>query len=140
MRVLVVDDSAVVRDRLVEVLSTLHGVERVDTASRVSEARHAIQSERPDLIVLDIHMPGGSGVQVLEALRAEGQRITTVVLTNDPAPQWRAALLRAGAAFVFDKSVELQLAIDVIASLARGDAAPGDPPPLIRRASFKGNL
>ena len=129
MKILVVDDSASVRDRLVEILSTLQGVEHVDTATRASEARHAIQSERPDLIVLDIHMPGGSGIQVLEALRADDQRIMTIVLTNDPAPQWRAASLRAGADFFFDKSVEFQQAVDVVARLALGHAAPGHPLP-----------
>jgi len=129
VKVLVVDDSATVRDRLVEILSTLQGVEHVATATRASEARLAIQSERPDLIVLDIHMPGGSGIEVLEALRADDQRVMTIVLTNDPAPQWRAATLRAGADFFFDKSVEFQQAVDVIARLALGHAAPGSPLP-----------
>jgi two-component system, cell cycle sensor histidine kinase and response regulator CckA len=129
MKVLVVDDSAVVRTRLVEILSALQGVEHVDTAGRASEARQAIQSARPDVVVLDIHMPGGSGIEVLEALRAEDQRIMTIVLTNDPAPQWRAASLRAGADFFFDKSAEFQQAVDVIARLALGHAALGDPLP-----------
>jgi two-component system cell cycle sensor histidine kinase/response regulator CckA len=129
MKVLVVDDSAVIRNRLVEILSTLQGVEHVDTAGRASEARHAIQSARPDVLVLDIHMPGGSGIEVLEALRADDQRIMTIVLTNDPAPQWRAASLRAGADFFFDKSAEFQQAVDVIARLALGHAAPVDPLP-----------
>ena len=125
MRVLVVDDSIVVRERLVEILSTLQGVEQVDTAGRVSEARQAIQSAPPDVIVLDIHMPGGSGIEVLEALRADDRRIMTIVLTNDPAPQWRAASLRAGADFFFDKSSEFQQAVDVVARLALGRPAPG---------------
>jgi PAS domain S-box-containing protein len=125
MKVLVVDDSAIVRERLVEVLSALQGVEHVDTAARASEARLAIQSARPDVVLLDIHMPGGSGIEVLEALRADNRRIMTIVLTNDPAPQWRAASLRAGADFFFDKSAEFQQAIDLIAHLALGRAGPG---------------
>ena len=118
MKVLVVDDSATVRDRLVEILSTLQGVEHVGTASRASEARDAIQATPPDVVVLDIHMPGGSGLEVLGALRAHEQRIMTIVLTNDPAPQWREACLRGGADFFFDKSADFQQAIDVIARLA----------------------
>ena len=118
MKILVVDDSATIRDHLVEMLSTLQGVEQVDTAARASEARHAIQSEQPDVVVLDIHMPGGSGLEVLEAMRAGDRRIMTIVLTNDPAPQWRAASLQAGADYFFDKSGEFQRAVDVIARLA----------------------
>ena len=125
MKVLVVDDSATVRDRLVEILLALDGVQQVDTASRAVEARHAIQSERPDVVVLDIHMPGGSGIEVLDALRADRRRVLTIVLTNDPAPEWRAASMSAGADFFFDKSVEFQQAIDVIARLALGRGAPG---------------
>lgn len=129
MRVLVVDDSEAVRSRLVEILSTLQDVERVETAARASEARQSIQSAPPDVVVLDIHMPGGSGMEVLEALRANDQRIMTIVLTNDPTTEWRDASLRAGADFFFDKSAEFQQAIDVIARLALGRAAQGDPLP-----------
>ena len=125
MKVLVVDDSAMVRDRLVEILLALDGVQQVDTASRAVEARRAIQTERPDVVVLDIHMPGGSGIEVLDALRADRRRVLTIVLTNDPAPEWREASLHAGADFFFDKSVEFQQAVDVIARLALGRAAPG---------------
>jgi DNA-binding NarL/FixJ family response regulator len=118
MKILVVDDSATIRDHLVDMLSTLRGVEHVDTAARASEARCAIQSERPDVVVLDIHMPGGLGLEVLEAIRAGGQRIMTIVLTNDPSAQCRAASLRAGADFFFDKSAEFQRVVDVIERLA----------------------
>ena len=117
MKVLVVDDSAIVRQRLVDIVSTLPGVERVDTAASASEARRAIESMAPDLVTLDIHMPGGSGLSVLDALRTEDP-VTTIVLTNDPAPQWRRACLQAGADFFFDKSAELEQAVDVIARLA----------------------
>jgi two-component system cell cycle sensor histidine kinase/response regulator CckA len=126
MKVLVVDDSQTVRHRLVGLLSTLPGVEQVETAAEASEARHAILSARPDVVVLDIHMPRGSGIEVLEALRGDDQRVTTIVLTNDPTPQWRAACLRVGADFFFDKSAEFQQAVDVVARLALGRAAPGD--------------
>jgi two-component system, cell cycle sensor histidine kinase and response regulator CckA len=70
-------------------------------------------------MVLDIHMPGGSGIEVLEGLRADDQRITTIVLTNDPTSQGRAASLRAGADLFFDKSA-FEQAVDVIACLALG--------------------
>jgi DNA-binding NarL/FixJ family response regulator len=118
MKVLVVDDSATVRERLVEMLSAIDGVEYVHTAARASDALDAIQSGRPDVVVLDIRMPGGSGLVVLEALRVHSPDTLTIVLTNDPAPQWREASLRMGAQFFFDKSAEFQQAVDVVARLA----------------------
>ncbi len=62
--------------------------------------------------------PGARVIGVLEALRAENPRPTTIVLTNDPTPQWREACLRIGADHFFDKTAEFQQAIDVIARLA----------------------
>ena len=117
MKVLVVDDSALVRQRLVEMISTLAGVEQVETAASASEARRAIEVRVPDLVVLDIHMPGRSGLDVLDAVPADDP-VTTIVLTNDATPQWRRACLQAGADFFFDKSAEFQQAVDVIARLA----------------------
>jgi two-component system response regulator DevR len=124
MKVLVVDDSATVRHHLIELLSTLPGVEILE-AAQASEARHAIRSGRPDVVVLDIRLPRGSGIEVLEALRADDPRPTTIVLTNDPTPQWREACFRVGADFFFDKTAEFQQAVDVIARLARGGPRPG---------------
>jgi DNA-binding NarL/FixJ family response regulator len=121
LKVLVVDDSAPVRHRLIELISTLPGVEILE-AAQASEARHAIRSGRPDVVVLDLHMPGGSGIEVLEALREDGPRPTTIVLTNDPTPQSRVACFRIGADFFLDKTTEFQQAVDIIAGLAQ--AAP----------------
>jgi DNA-binding NarL/FixJ family response regulator len=107
-------------------LSTLPGVEILE-AAQASEARHTIRSGRPDVVVLDIHMPRGSGLEVLEALRDSDPRPTTIVLTNDPTPQGREACSRVGADFFFDKTVEFQQAVDVIARLAHGRAVTGSP-------------
>jgi len=123
LNVLVVDDSIEIRARLGEMLSSLPGVGRVDTLASASDARRAIQSRPPDVVVLDIHMPLGSGLEVLEALRSAPTQVTTIVLTNDPSPQWRRSCLRAGADFFFDRSAEFQRTIDVVAALAR-NAAP----------------
>ena len=116
MKVLVVDDSALVRQRLVEMISTLAGVEQVETAASASDARRAIEVRVPDLVVLDIHMPGRSGLDVLDAVPADDP-VTTIVLTNDATPQWRRACLQAGADFFFDKSAEFQHAADLIERL-----------------------
>jgi DNA-binding NarL/FixJ family response regulator len=123
MKVLLVDDSAAVRHHLIELLSTLPGVEILE-AAQASEARHAIRSGRPDVVVLDIHMPRGSGIEVLEALREDDPRPTTIMLTNDPTPQSRAACFRIGADFFFDKTAEFQQAVDVIARLAQAAPQP----------------
>ena len=123
VKVLIVDDSVEIRTRLGELLTALPGVGRVDTVDSAKDAHRVIQSQPPDVVILDIHMPVVSGFQVLEALQAAPTPLTTIILTNDPSPQWRRSCLQAGADFFFDKSVELQRTIDVVAGLARGAAS-----------------
>ncbi len=123
MNVLLVDDSVAIRTRLAELLSALPGVGRVDAVARAADVWRAIQVTPPDVIVVDIHMPGGFGIEVLEALRASREQVVVMVLTNDPTPEWRSTCFRAGADFFFDKSMEFQRLIDIIAGLALGRAA-----------------
>jgi DNA-binding NarL/FixJ family response regulator len=86
VNVLIVDDSATIRDRLREMLSILPGVDRVDTAATASDARQCLEGAPADVVVLDIHLPRGSGIEVLDALRPVRDRVTAIVLTNDPTP------------------------------------------------------
>ena len=118
MYVLVVDDSVRVRQRLVEMVSALPGVDHVDTAARAAEALQKIAERPPDVMTLDLQMPGGGGLDVLAAIRAEGRSIVTIVLTNYSTDPYRTMCLRAGAQFFFDKSTQVQHAIDLVERLA----------------------
>ena len=118
MHVLVVDDSAMVRQRLVKRISALPGVDHVGAAAHAAEALRKIAARPPDVMTLDLQMPDGSGLDVLAVIKAEGRSIVTIVLTNYPAAPYRGMYLRAGAQFFFDKSTELQYAIDLIERLA----------------------
>ncbi|KAB2964758.1 LytTR family DNA-binding domain-containing protein [Zoogloea sp.] len=67
--VLIADDEPLARRRLVRLLGKLEWVERIDEAADVAEAVHRTDELRPDILLLDIQMPGGSGFDVLERLR-----------------------------------------------------------------------
>lgn len=71
MNVLIVDDEAPARRGLREILGKL-GVSRVRDAGTIAQAVKAIEDERPDVLLLDIHMPGGGGFKLLEKLPARG--------------------------------------------------------------------
>ena len=66
MKVFVADDSAVLRERVIEMLSDLPGIEIIGHAQDVSETLTAIKKLNPDVVILDIRMPGGSGMDVLQ--------------------------------------------------------------------------
>ena len=106
MRVFIVDDSEVVVERLADLLEEVPGAELVGQAADVPEAVAGIQRMKPDALILDLQMPGGSGLDVLRAIRANHPHLQVLICTNYAYPQYREECFTAGANFFLDKSVE----------------------------------
>jgi DNA-binding NarL/FixJ family response regulator len=106
LKVFIADDSLVVREHLVTMLDELAGVEIVGQAENVAEAISAIGNLKPDVVILDIRMPGGSGIDVLENIKQNDSALLVIILTNYPYPGYRQKCLQAGADFFLDKSTE----------------------------------
>lgn len=83
LRVLVVDDEALARRRLVDLLKNTAGVAEVREAADGPAAVQAIASERPDLVFLDMQMPGPSGLDVVDAVGADRMPVTVFVTAYD---------------------------------------------------------
>jgi two-component system chemotaxis response regulator CheY len=116
MKVLVVDDSEIVRDRLVAMIRELGAVHQVGAARNADEALELVRETAPDLVVLDIHMPGTSGIAVLPALKALPLAPCVVALTNDAGEAHRRQCLALGADYFFDKAREFERVLEVIAA------------------------
>ena len=121
MRVLVVDDSEVIRSRLVPLLRDIHGVTEVREAAGCGAAEAEVDRDEPDLIILDIQMPDGNGIDLLRTLRRRGVVSGVIMLTNYPLVQFREASLQAGAMSFFDKSRDVDHVIDRVSKLADPD-------------------
>ncbi len=106
IKVFIADDSLVVREHLVTMLDELTGIEIVGQAENVAEAISAIRILEPDAVILDIRMPGGSGIDVLQNIKQDDSAVLVIVLTNYPYPVYRQKCLQAGADFFLDKSTE----------------------------------
>jgi DNA-binding NarL/FixJ family response regulator len=117
MKVLIVDDSEVVVQRLRSSLAEVAGLEIVGQADNVADAVLEIRKLRPDVIILDIRMPGGSGIDVLEGLKAYPRPPIVIMLSNYSDRQYRKKCLQSGARFFFDKSAEFQKVAEVLQSL-----------------------
>lgn len=122
--VLIVDDAKLVRERLSKRLATIEGVEIAGHAGSVPEAMNAVRLLHPDAVVLDIQMPGGTGIDVLEEIKKEVPGTTVIMLTNYPLPQIRRRCLLAGAAHFFDKTCEFEKVADVLKGLVAGRRHP----------------
>ena len=106
MRVVLVDDSDVLRERLRAILGEIDGMEIVGEARYSLDAIDRIRELQPDAVILDIRLPNGSGIDVLQRIKRDNPSITVVMLTNYPYPQYRRKCLEAGADFFLDKSTE----------------------------------
>ena len=117
MNVFIVEDSASIRERLAAMLGDIEGVTVVGQAETPAEALEGILRTRPDSVVLDIHLIGGSGLDVLRQVHPRTPDTVFIVLTNYPDPQYRRICMEAGAAYFFDKSSEIAKVREVIAGL-----------------------
>jgi len=106
LKVFIADDSLVVREHLVTMLDELAGIEIVGQAENVAEAISAIRNLKPDVVILDIRMPGGSGIDVLQSIKQDRAASMVIILTNYPYPGYQQKCLAAGADFFLDKSTE----------------------------------
>lgn len=106
VKVFIADDSLIVREHLTTMLDELTGIEIVGQAENVAETISAIRNLKPDAVILDIRMPGGSGIDVLRNIKQNGVGPMVIILTNYPFPGYRQKCLNAGASFFLDKSTE----------------------------------
>jgi len=116
-RIFIVEDSPPIRERLEQVISAAANVEIVGSAESPSEAIAGILRTEPDCVVLDYQLLGGTGVEVLRAVRPMLPTTAFVVLSNHSSPQYRRVCVEAGAAAFLDKSTEFEKVTEVIANL-----------------------
>lgn len=118
MKVFLVEDSALVRDRLVRMLQSLPGLEFLGHASDAKGAIRGILAAQPDVVVLDISLASGTGFDVLRAVHPEAPQIDFYLLSNFAAFPYRQLAATLGASDFFDKSREFERVRDVIAERA----------------------
>jgi len=123
IRVFIVDDSSLMRERLTTMLSELPEVEVVGQAQDALEAVSLIRKLKPDAVILDIRMPRGNGIDVLEKIKRFQSAPLVIVFTNYPYPQYRKRCMKAGADFFFEKATEFEKLMEVIKGLTQGSHA-----------------
>jgi DNA-binding NarL/FixJ family response regulator len=118
MRVLVADDCVVVRHHVAMMIRATGCVDHVSEADSGAGAIECVRRDNPDVVVLDIQMQNGSGIDALAQIKQEAPGTHVIMLTNHADPVYRSACMRAGAAQFFDKSLEFERVCDFVADLA----------------------
>jgi len=115
LRVLVVEDSPIVAERLRECLGEVPGVLHVDTLNRESAAVERLTRGDIDVIILDLHLERGTGFGVLRSLQAvNGNRPIAIIFTNYDLPEYRRQALALGAHDFLDKARDFERIPDVL--------------------------
>jgi DNA-binding NarL/FixJ family response regulator len=126
VKVVIIDDSAAVRERLVIMISDLPGLEVSGQAEDVQEGIRLIRELKPDVVLLDIRMREGSGFNVLKYIRNGIQpKPLVVVITNYPYPQYQKKCLENGADYFLDKSSEFEKIVGILQTLIKSDQIGG---------------
>jgi DNA-binding NarL/FixJ family response regulator len=119
LRVFLVEDSAVIRERLTETISSIEHVEVAGYAETEADAIAGLKAASYDAVVLDLQLKEGHGFNVLKALRKDSARphVTVLVLTNYATQQYRGRSMEFGADYFFDKSREYDRLCEVLEEL-----------------------
>ncbi|MEA3103078.1 response regulator transcription factor [Caballeronia mineralivorans] len=123
LKIFLVEDSPLVRRRIAALIGAIKGVEIVGEAEDASDALSGIAAGEADVVIVDLRLTGGSGLDVLAGLAQSSRPVITIVLTNYSSAVIREACLAAGANYFFDKTSEFNLARDVIERIARARPA-----------------
>jgi DNA-binding NarL/FixJ family response regulator len=118
VKVFLADDSPLVRGRVAAMLDE-GGMKVVGQAETPESSIHGILSARPDVVVLDVQLEGGSGLQVLRAVREVAPSIGFVVFSNNAGCAYRKRYLGEGADRFLDKTTEFDQLVLAVANASR---------------------
>ncbi len=117
MKLVIADDNAKFRNRLASNLSKTEGINIVGEAGDVAESIAVIQRTKPDVAILDLHMPGGNGFHVLQAVKGSGSAPIFIMLTVGSKREYQTLSYLAGADYFFEKSSEMQNMFNLLKSM-----------------------
>jgi len=124
MHVLIVDDSAIVRLRVAEMVESVEHVAVIGQAQGATQGLLALRDLQPDLVILDIQMPDGDGVAVLQAAKQLDPAPAVMMLTNYVDEYHRLRCRAAGADFFLDKSKQFEEIPEILRRLMQQGVAP----------------
>ena len=120
IRVLLADDHALVRSGVKSVLESSDGIEVVGEAGRGDETLEMLAQLEPDVLLLDLNMPGGDGFEVLRRARDTAGSVRIIVLTLHVQPEYISRALRDGADGFLSKDLAVQELPEAIADVMAG--------------------
>ena len=117
LKIFIVDDSIPIVERLINLLSVNKHIKIVGVSINASNTLEAILKSEPDVVILDIHMQDGNGLEILRQLKRKRPAIMVIMLTNYTETVYRTVCKIEGADYFLDKSIEFEKVLDICRSI-----------------------
>ncbi len=121
IQIAIADDHAVLRESLATLLETQNDMKVIGKAANGNDALQLVQNQHPDVLLLDLFMPQGSGFDVLRVLDKEGSRVASVVLTGSDSQMDYLQVVRLGARGLVLKADDPKKLFEAIRAVAGGE-------------------
>lgn len=119
LRIIIAEDSMLIRHRLQKLLDKIEGAEVVAAVEDGHRTIEAVRQFEPDVLILDLWIPGLNGLEVLRAVRPEYPTMKIFVCTNYADASTRTLCVEHGADYFFDKASELDAMVRTLQGLNR---------------------
>ncbi|MEO6405646.1 MAG: response regulator transcription factor [Ferruginibacter sp.] len=118
LKVLIVDDAELVINRVIELLKEMTVIENILGVGSFNQAIQSLSVDVPDLVLLDIQLPGKSGIELLTHVKQHYPKIKIIMLTNKAGLYYKAICEKAGCDHFIDKSSDFEKIPNIIESYA----------------------
>lgn len=122
LRLLVVDDHEVVRQGLAALLDRRESFQVVAEAGTVADSIEQARRHRPDIVIMDVRLPDGSGIEACRAIRAEFPATRVVMLTSYPDEEAVLSAIVAGASGYLLKQIRARDLVAALETVGRGES------------------
>ena len=114
IHLLIVDDSELIRTSLRALLGSVAGIASIREASTLSDALASIRADPPALVILDMNLPDGLGMDIIKPLKQLSPKVLIAVFTIDTNPICHQVCLARGADWFFEKATETDELLEVV--------------------------
>lgn len=115
--ILIVDDNMNFTDRMISLLDEVDNIGHINVAANYDEACRQLAADEPDVVLLDINMPGKNGIEVLKFIRQKNMKCEVIMITNHADGYYRQQCRELGAKHFLDKSNDFGLVPGLINEL-----------------------
>lgn len=118
LKILIVDDTSIVLERLFEMIVVLESVHAVFKSNSYNQTVELIKKQAPDVILLDLQLPGKNGIELLKYVKKHHPAVKTVIVTNSASDFYRELCQSLGADYFIDKSTEFEKIPQIIDAIS----------------------